>query len=135
MKYNGVIQKKLAVISEYRMKLEQALDGMDWLAFEADWTAQKMTERVLQVMIEAMIDIAERIVALNNAGPATSATDAIGRLEQLGGIQAGAEYSAMARFRNLIVHQYAEVDVELLFGLAKKKLGSFERFKSEIESA
>ena len=39
-----------------------------------------MVERVLQVMVEIVIDIAERIIALKNAGPVESSAQAIKKL-------------------------------------------------------
>ena len=39
----------------------------------------------------------------------------------------------MVRFRNLIVHQYEEVDPEIVFDIAKNKLESFRQFRDEID--
>jgi uncharacterized protein YutE (UPF0331/DUF86 family) len=38
----------------------------------------------------------------------------------------------MAKFRNIVVHQYEEVDAEIVVLILKKYLGDFERFKEAI---
>jgi len=38
----------------------------------------------------------------------------------------------MAKFRNIVVHQYEEVDAEIVIFILKKHLGDFERFKEAI---
>jgi len=38
----------------------------------------------------------------------------------------------MAKFRNIIVHQYEEVDAEIVITILKKHLPDFERFKETV---
>ena len=38
----------------------------------------------------------------------------------------------MAKFRNIVVHQYEEVDAEIVVLILKEYLGDFERFKEAI---
>jgi uncharacterized protein YutE (UPF0331/DUF86 family) len=38
----------------------------------------------------------------------------------------------MAKFRNIIVHQYEEVDAEIVITILKKHLSDFERFKEAV---
>ena len=40
----------------------------------------------------------------------------------------------MARFRNLLVHQYREVDLAKVLGFARENLGDFETFLESISS-
>jgi uncharacterized protein YutE (UPF0331/DUF86 family) len=39
----------------------------------------------------------------------------------------------MIKFRNLIVHQYEEIDPEIVFNIAKNQLDSFRTFRDEID--
>jgi uncharacterized protein YutE (UPF0331/DUF86 family) len=92
------------------------------------------TERLLQVAIEAAIDIGCHIIsALKLKAPSTYAEIA----EILAGkriISAGTQQkiSKMIRFRNLLVHGYAKVDPERLAELLEKNLDDFNTFKQEI---
>jgi len=38
----------------------------------------------------------------------------------------------MAKFRNIIVHQYEEVDAEIVTSILKKHLSDFEKFKQAV---
>jgi len=39
------------------------------------------------------------------------------------------------KFRNIVVHQYEEVDAEIVILILRKYLGDFEQFKAAILSA
>ena len=41
----------------------------------------------------------------------------------------------MRAFRNILIHEYAQVDDELVFEKAQKRLEDFETFKNEIITA
>lgn len=60
-----------------------------------------MAERSLQVMIEVVIDIAERIIALKNAGPVATAVEAMEKLVVLEVIKSVQPYINMIKFRIL----------------------------------
>ena len=134
MKCNGVIQRKLALLDKHLLHLQSEFKDVDFESFKNDWVIQRMTERVLQVMIEIVVDIAERIIALNNAGPAATAVEAMEKLVELGVIKSAQGYSDMVRFRNLIVHQYEEIDPEILFSIVNKKLDTFRQFRKEVDN-
>jgi uncharacterized protein YutE (UPF0331/DUF86 family) len=65
MKLNGVVQRKLELIADNTRKLRSLLP----LATERirdDFFLKNGIERTLQISIEAMIDIANRIVSIMN---------------------------------------------------------------------
>jgi uncharacterized protein YutE (UPF0331/DUF86 family) len=133
MKHNGVVQRKFALLDKYLLQLQRELKGVGFEVFRKDWVRQRMTERALQVMVEIVIDIAERIIAVQNAGPAASATEAIEKLVELDVLKSAKPYINMVRFRNLIVHQYEEIDPEILYNLARNQLEDFRQFRNEID--
>lgn len=49
--------------------------------------------------------------------------------EELSGIM-----EKMAKFRNVVVHQYEQVDTEIVISILRKYLGDFDRFKEAIIS-
>jgi len=133
MERNGIIQRKLALLDKYLTRLENEFEDVDIQRFKKNWALQRMTERVLQVMVEVVVDIAERIIALEKAGPTATAAEAMERLVELKIIKSVQPYTNMIRFRNLFVHQYEEIDPEIVFNIAKNKLESFRRFRDEID--
>ena len=134
MKYNGIIQKKLALLTEYLVKLRIELTDIKFSQFNDNWAMQRMTERSLQVMVEIIIDISERIIAIENAGPVASAGQAIEKLVELKVIATCDPYVDMVKFRNLIVHRYEIIESELLYTIASNKLTDFERFIRELDN-
>lgn len=133
LKLNGVIQRKFALLDNYLLRLAEMLRDINFDKFKDDWGLQRTTERSLQVMIEVVIDVAERIIAVKNAGPAASSAEALEKLVQLGVLQSAADYKKMIGFRNILVHQYCDVDPKILFDLAKNHLEDFRKFRNEID--
>ena len=135
MKYNGVIQRKFSLLDKHLFELRRHLKDVSFGSFKNDYVLRCMTERALQVMVEIVIDIAERIIAAENAGPVATAAEAMDRLVDLGVLKSSQPYVEMVRFRNLIVHQYEEVDPEIVFSIAANKLDAFWQFRNEIDQA
>ena len=133
MKYNGVIQRKFSLLDKHLLQLQHHLKDVDFSSFKDDYALRCMAERALQVMVEIVIDIAERIIAIENAGPVATAAEAIDRLVDLNVIKSSQPYIDMVRFRNLIVHQYEEVDPEIVFNIAANKTDAFRQFRNEID--
>ncbi len=131
MPSNAVIQRKLEVFDTTLNKLRCYLP-VSYEELCEDWGLQKITERSLQILVEIMIDIAQRIIAQRgDAAPQVSA-DAIRKLKEYGIIQNDEVYSKMVRFRNFLVHNYDSLDMAVLYEIITKRLTDFEQFKHEI---
>jgi uncharacterized protein YutE (UPF0331/DUF86 family) len=132
MKYNGVIIKKIEIIEERVLKLEHLVPLQSNL-LEKDFFLKSGIERTLQVCIEAVIDIAERIISLEDISPATTAFNALSKLEDIGILADAQHYKKMIQFRNFIVHRYEAVDNEELVFICNNKLNDFKDFINEIQ--
>ena len=135
MKYNGVIHKKFALLDKNLTRLQNRFEKVNFDEFKGDWELRSACERVLQVMVEIVIDVSERIIALNNAGPVSTSGEAIEKLVELGVIKSAEPYKTMVKFRNIVVHQYEEVEPEILYNIAKNKLNDFKSFRDEVDNA
>lgn len=133
MKFNGIIEKKLRIIEENISDIRE-WDIQTLSQLKDSSLLQKATERALQVSIEVMIDVSERILALNKVQPANTSAENIKKLEKLGVIKSAKDYADMIRFRNFIVHRYEKIDVEIVYTIIKNKLTLFEQFIDEIRS-
>lgn len=132
MKYNGVIQRKLAILNDKLLLIEASLKGVTLKDFIANQFMQAGTERLLQLSIETIIDISERIIALEGVGPVDSSASAIKRLVQIGIIDSEEPFVNMVRFRNFIVHEYEHIDPTLVYTLAVKNIDDFRNFSTQI---
>lgn len=135
MRYNGVIQRKLALLDDQVAKLSGSLQDVPYENFKDDWILRSMAERALQVAVEIMIDIAERIIAIKDAGPVAGAAEAMSKLVALGVLEDESPYIDMVRFRNLIVHEYETINPEILYKLATVRLTDFRKFRDELDKA
>lgn len=133
MRYNGVIERKLSLLDDQVVKLSGALRGVAYEVFKDDWILRSMAERALQVAVEIVIDIAERIIAIRDAGPVAGATQAMSKLVALGVLEDEKPYIDMVRFRNLIVHEYEAINPEILYELATGRLSDFRKFRDELD--
>lgn len=133
MKYNGIIESKLRIIED---KLDNIndwnIDSFDKLKNSS--LLQNATERALQVAIEVMIDISERILALENVSPQETAAANMQKLQEMGIISPQTEYLDMVRFRNFIVHRYEKIDLEIIYAILRNKIHLFKKFVSDIRN-
>jgi uncharacterized protein YutE (UPF0331/DUF86 family) len=135
MKFNGVVQRKLALLDDQVQKLRKHGSGISFAEFSEDWVLRSACERGLQVAAEIMIDIAERIIALENAGPVAGASAAMEKLAVLGVLKSADPYRSIVRFRNLIVHEYEEINPRMLYDIVTTRLDDFRSFRDEIDAA
>lgn len=130
---NGIVVRKLTEMEETLRRLREHLPT-NYEEFSRDWARQKVVERALQIMIEAMIDIGERLIALAGGSPAETSVAVMERLQALGVIHSATRYVPMVRFRNFLVHQYEQVDLSILYGIVSKKLEDVECFAAEVKT-
>jgi uncharacterized protein YutE (UPF0331/DUF86 family) len=128
---NDVIKNKLARMEEYLTKLQEITPGT-FNQYEKDWKTQMIAERGLQLLVEIIIDVANRLIAINNWGPITSSADAIRLLALKKVISSEESYLRMIRFRNFIVHDYDKVDHAVVYSILKKNLDDIRKFRDEV---
>jgi uncharacterized protein YutE (UPF0331/DUF86 family) len=130
---NGIVTRKLTEMEETLRRLREHLPT-DYEEFSRNWARQKVVERALQIMIEAMIDIGERLIALEGGLPAETSVAVMERLQALGVVSSASRYVPMVRFRNFLVHQYEQVDLNILYGIVSLKLEDVEAFGAEVKT-
>jgi len=131
MKYNGIIELKLRIIEQKLAEIKSwKIESFSQLRESS--LLQNAVERALQVCTEVMIDISERILALNEIPPLPSSSENIAKLQEMNIISARPEYGDMVKFRNFIVHRYEKIDLEIIYGILKNKLFLFNAFIEEI---
>jgi uncharacterized protein YutE (UPF0331/DUF86 family) len=134
MKYNGIIEAKLRTIEEKLAEIE-SWRIISYHQLQVNSMLRNATERALQVAVEAIIDVSERILALEGIPAPDSSTNVIKKIIELGIIADNEEYINMIRFRNFIVHRYEKIDLEIIYTIVSKKLPIFRKFIHEIRSS
>lgn len=129
----AIIQRKLASLLEYRNQLEE-YSSILVDTYRADWKTQRIVERTLQMMIELCADIAGHIISDNSwRTPETYAETfrVLGEQELLTP-ELTSVMEKMAKFRNVVVHQYEAVDAEIVVLVLRKHLNDFNRYSEAI---
>lgn len=91
-------------------------------------------ENLLRKIVEGVIDIASRLIALNEFRRPDTYAQYFRVLEEKGVITEDLSKSLgeMAQFRNLMIHQYHRVELEELDSIIEEDLGDIQKFVSQI---
>lgn len=108
MPINGVVESKLRFLEQTLADLESWPLGTQG-EFAHNSMLRRAVERALQLAIESMIDVAERILAARRLPPADTAGQNLHRLKEIGVLKDAERYAEMVRFRNFIVHRYGRI--------------------------
>lgn len=129
------IQQKIAFLEANLEKLE-ILRSFSLEELQQDFMKLESAKHLLQVSIEAMLDIANHLIARCRLTAPSSAVQAFVTLAENRIItQATMEKCRlMARFRNRIVHIYFDVDISEIHQILQNELPDFRGFISDILS-
>jgi uncharacterized protein YutE (UPF0331/DUF86 family) len=88
----------------------------------------------LQVAVEACIDAAEHVIASEGLRSPESYADAFTALGEAGVLDPDLTRSLedAARFRNLLVHQYGEIDDARVREILRTRIDDLERFRAAL---
>lgn len=128
-----LIGKKLSEMETYLSQMKE-FSKVSVAVYKRDWKTQRIVERTLQIMIELCIDIANHLVSDKGMRLPTGYADTFKVLmeEKIIGKDLFKIMEKMAKFRNIIVHQYEKIDHVIVVSILHKNLGDFERFKKAI---
>ena len=109
------IQAKFELFKGYVGELEGLLKEKE--EFFHSLVLRMAVERLLQLSIECLLDIAQHIAAAKGKRPPESYSDCIKVLEEVGLIkeEKGELYRSIIRFRNILVHGYARIDPKIVY--------------------
>lgn len=134
MPINGVVESKLRFLEQTLADVESWALG-DLAEFSRNSMLRRAVERALQLAVESMIDVAERMLAARRLSPTDTAAQNLQRLQEIEILRDADRYAEMVRFRNFIVHRYEQIEPQIVYGLAKSKLGHFRDFVDEVRKA
>jgi uncharacterized protein YutE (UPF0331/DUF86 family) len=128
---NGVSARKRQTLDQVLAEL-RSLGWVDTDQLRGNWQIRRAVERELQILIEIVADVCQRIVSLSGQAPATTGADAVACCLQLGALSDDDVYRQMVRFRHFFVHRYEQIEVGILATAPNRRLPDFERFSDEI---
>lgn len=116
------------------LKKIKEVSSISITAYRNDWKTQRAVERTLQILVEMCIDIANHIIADKGMRLPTGYADAFQVLVENKVINRRLfkTMEKMARFRNLVVHQYDKIDPAIVISILRKNLDDFKKYKRAI---
>lgn len=128
-----LIGRKLAQLDTYLQQIGD-FSTLSLSRYRKDWKTQRIVERTLQILIEVCIDIANHIIADRQMRLPTGYADTFKVLleERVIGKRLGESLEKMAKFRNVIVHQYETIDPTIVVSILHRNLGDFEKYKKAV---
>jgi uncharacterized protein YutE (UPF0331/DUF86 family) len=130
---NEKIRNKLRAITTCLEKLDH-LKTYSRDQFIREYTLTDTSRHNLQIAVEAMLDIANHIIARHSFEIPKSNAESFVILCKHGILNEKSQdiYIAMARFRNRIVHMYDEVDNTEVYGILQEYLDDYRSFMADI---
>jgi uncharacterized protein YutE (UPF0331/DUF86 family) len=127
------LRQFLGIIGDSVRKLRE-LGALSKTDFLKDFRNTESAKYLLVKAIEAAIDICNHIVATQGGRAPTDYADCFTILQELGVVSPdlAARLQKMARFRNLVVHLYWQVDDAKVYDTIHANLGDFEEFQEAI---
>ncbi len=128
-----IITRLFSLLNRYlgELKAEQQIT---WVDFSKDVKIKRFIERTLQMVIEVCFDAGNHIISDEGWPEAETNREIFIRLNEKRVISNSLleDLLQMSSFRNRIVHDYLDIDPEIVFGILKDHLKDFESYISEI---
>ena len=130
-----LILRKLAEVDQSLLQVKEYA-GISVEQYQSSWKTQRIVERTFQMMIETCVDIASHIISDRAFRTPTSYSDAFKVLHENGLLPASlfTKMDKMAKFRNIVVQHYGNIDAEIVVGILKRDLDDFIDFQRAIIS-
>lgn len=127
------INLRIEKLKEYINSLKR-LKGVTAKDLVGDEDKRLKAERLLQLAIEACIDIAELIIVDQRLRAPTDAAQAIEILgeEKMINSSFAKSFAKAVGFRNILVHDYIDINYEEVADKINNRLSDFDRFAQEV---
>ena len=129
----SVIAARLKLLNDYVRDL-RSLQDVDAQTYTDNFLIRRTVERMLHLAAQASLDIGQHIIAQEGLRTPDDNKDVFVVLGEENVIPAELlpELIQMAKFRNLIVHDYARIDNLIVHSILKQRLGDFDRYAQAI---
>lgn len=127
------LRQFLGIIGDSLRKLRE-LGTLPKTDFLNDFRNTESAKYLLVKAIEVAIDICNHIVATQGGRAPTDYADCFAVLQELGVVSSGlaARLQKMARFRNLVVHLYWQVDDTKVYDIIQSDLDDLKEFQEAV---
>jgi len=124
-----VIRKKIQELNSYLREIEK-FKAISWEDFSSSLSKQWMVSHGLQLSIQTSLDIGSHILAALGETQIEDYADIIDKLGEKEIIppEFAKSIRGMAGLRNILVHEYAKLDLKKIYDILQNRLGDFYSF-------
>ena len=128
-----LVMRKLSELEECVGALEK-MRKYDIAAIKSDKEKEWAVEHGLQISIQIVVDIGAHILASVGEGDVEDYAEIIERLGKRGIIPEdfAGRIKGMTGFRNILVHEYAKIDIGVVCDMLKNRLEDFREFAGHV---
>lgn len=132
----GLINRKLKELERNLIFLKQASFEITKENLKEDIIRYWGIERGIQICIEIVIDIANILISFSDYDKPSTYREAILSLSEHGIIpkKFAEELAKMVGFRNILVHDYAKIDEDIILDILSNRLEDFIKYMNYINS-
>ncbi len=130
---HDVILNKVTTIERCIRRIHEEYDGCEE-TFRDNYTKQDSIILNLERLSQATIDIATYIIRDKKLGLPSTSRELFVLLEENHIIseKISSKMQSMVGFRNIAVHDYQNLNIDIVIAIVEKHLGDFENFEKEI---
>ena len=134
MTNQAVIENKISAVRKY-LKILERYKKHSRADIEKSIDLRGAVERYLYLVVQAAIDLAEAVISFKNFRKPSTLAESFRVLEEEGLIQNDLteKLAQMAGFRNIIAHDYGEIDYEIVYNILQNGLNDIEKFINNIQ--
>jgi uncharacterized protein YutE (UPF0331/DUF86 family) len=127
------VQRLLQRIRDEAVAVGRSVERNDGDILADDDALPALKYRLI-VAVEAAVDVAEHVIAAEGLRPSDGFADSFRSLGESGWLpsELADALADAASFRNLLVHQYADVDDGRVLANARNRLGDLDAFVDQI---
>ncbi len=100
----------------------------------ADWRRQRAVERNVLILVDVVVELAQRVAGGGGKARLPSAGDAIARCVRLGALSGNVNYVGLVRLASFPVYRYEAIEAEMLAEIVNEQLDDFGRFHDEMRA-
>jgi len=130
----SVIENKISYLEKY-LSILKSYKKYSREQIEKDVDIKGMVERYLYLLAQSAIDLAEAVLSLKNLRKPTTFSETFIILEEAKIIDGtlAEKMIRMVGFRNILAHDYAEINYDIVYDVLQNKLSDIEEFIQQIK--
>ena len=113
MLINGVGTAPLQRLDQVLLEL-RSLGELTVERLQQVWLVRRAVERDLQIAVEVLIDVCQRVISLQGSPPGATARAALETCERLGMLKSSEKYRSLVGFRNILLHDDDNLRLEVV---------------------